>query len=78
MPFGLVYLSEQLLGYFRFMAMDILQSVTVNDVFMVISYVWFIFLVNSHIYRVYKKKVDKSEIALYFAERLHVRCFVLK
>ena len=56
MPFGLVYLSEQLLGYFRFMAMDILQSVTVNDVFMVISYVWFIFLVNSHIYRAYKKK----------------------
>ena len=46
MPFGLVYLSEQLLGYFRFMAMDILQS----DVFMVISYVWFIFLVNSQIY----------------------------
>ena len=46
MPFGFVYLSEQLLGYFRFVAMDILQSVTINDVLMVISYVWFIFLVN--------------------------------
>ena len=29
-------------------------------------------------YRVYKKKVGKSEIALSFAKRLNVRCFVLK
>ena len=30
------------------------------------------------IYRVYKKKVDKSEIALCFAKRLNVRCFCIK
>ena len=30
------------------------------------------------IYRVYKKKVDKSEIALCFAKRLNIRCFLLK
>ena len=29
-------------------------------------------------YRVYKKKVDKSEIALCFAKRLNIRCFFIK
>ena len=31
-----------------------------------------------HIYRVYQKKVDKSEIALCFAKRLNIRCFFIK
>ena len=31
-----------------------------------------------YIYRVYKKKVDKSEIAFCFATRLNIRCFFIK
>ena len=30
------------------------------------------------IYRVYQKKVDKSEIALCSAKRLNIRCFFIK
>ena len=32
----------------------------------------------SWLYRVYQKKVDKSEIALCFAKRLNIRCFFIK
>ena len=31
-----------------------------------------------YVYRVYKKKVDKSEIALCFTKRLNIRCFFIK
>ena len=31
-----------------------------------------------YVYRVYQKKVDKSELALCFAKRLNIRCFFIK
>ena len=49
----------------------------------------FIILIQAHflallpvgykaVYRVYQKKVDKSETALYFVKRFNVRTFLLK
>ena len=33
---------------------------------------------EKQVYRVYKKKVDKSEMAVCFAKRLNIRCFFIK
>ena len=39
---------------------------------------WLFLKYRGSLYRVYKKKVDKSEIALCFAKRLNIRCFFIK
>ena len=37
-----------------------------------------VIIVYNLVYRVYQKKVDKSETALYFVKRFNVRTFLLK